>query len=160
MKSKYRVRCLLFILSILSCLPTSADSLTVYGTVSLPNKKLRTCTLGVVWLGQYRHGDVGYRAYASYIARNWAMPSQIAARPRYKFVEVFIFEDMASATAFRDYQAKRQSRPLQTSDYLKLTHLWRKTLAYCALTSRSKTLSTPRREPSSWWRTLPNIAMK
>ena len=71
---------------------------------------------------------------------------------RWKGLNIYVFNDVKSAQRFKAYQDKRQGRPLQAPDFVRLTPIWPKALAFYTYSQGRERVSYPRLDPKGWWK--------
>lgn len=82
---------------------------------------------------------------ASFAAKMQARSGKWAA------MHVYVFQDMASANMFKQYQVPRRSEALTAGDYNQLINLWPHCLARYEVNGGRESILYPSNAPNGWW---------
>ena len=117
-----------------------------FTTVSPPSPQSETGTMGILVNkpGITPNQAIGFARFAK---------GQYSRNGKWKRMQICVFTDQASATAFTTYQGKRRGAELTDDDYRQLADrgVWAGTPAFLESRGNRDSLYYPSRNPTSWW---------
>jgi hypothetical protein len=77
---------------------------------------------------------------------------QFKRNSEWRALQVYVFQNMEAAQAFKVYQTGRRQDVLGPGDYTALANIWPQCLARYEINGTRETVKLPSSAPTSWWR--------
>lgn len=110
-----------------------------------PNPRLTQGTAGIIPIHPIQ--SVGLAVSVAQFARGI-----ITHKKHWRVLDIYVFNDAASARAFHDYQARRGGRPLRAVDFRRLAALWPRVPVRYQVRGGHETVQYPAQNPRGFWR--------